>query len=129
MKLCQTLGVCAIIMGLSSITLAFENANCGSADDWPSHHLCCSQPGASENSIWAAAPGSGWHCTYQQRSNCGASTHLWDNDGKYVTSDTMYTYCWARGQSYPVFDGKPVPPPEKLDDETGHATRLIEVQG
>ncbi|GAA4648821.1 hypothetical protein GCM10023116_10940 [Kistimonas scapharcae] len=115
MKFYRLFGLSLLVAGASSGVSAYMNANCGSADDWPSHHLCCSQPGASENSIWAAAPGSGWHCTYQQRSNCGVNTHIWDNDGKFVTQDTMPSYCKARGQGDPVYDGRP--PAMKLESE------------
>lgn len=57
MKFYRLFGLSLLVAGASSGVSAYMNANCGSADDWPSHHLCCSQPGASENSIWAAAPG------------------------------------------------------------------------
>ncbi|GAA4649989.1 hypothetical protein GCM10023116_22720 [Kistimonas scapharcae] len=96
--------------------LGYRKANCGRADDWSSHHICCSEPGASENSVWAAAPGREWQCIEQPRSNCESSTRIWDNGKKVLTQNTMPSYCKARGKGAVLFDGRPPPISKRVID-------------
>ncbi len=101
---------------LLSGALGYRKANCGRADDWSSHHICCSEPGASENSVWAAAPGRDWQCIDQPRSNCESNTRIWDNSKKVLTQNTMPAYCKARGKGAVLFDGRPPPISKRVID-------------
>lgn len=93
----------AISIALPLASHAYSNADCGSKQDMSSHFLCCINPNAESQSVWAPAPNDNWYCVAGQENNCIEKTPVFDDKTWKKTHENMTEWCKQHHKEPPIF--------------------------